>query len=178
MRRTTATTEYLKECMGTALLELMREKPLEKISIEEMTARADVGRSTYFRYFKNKEEVLSFKIVCLWKCFDAQHHVGEHTASDEAAAARMFFEFCLSMREVSDLLYATGHQGCILDAYLQILRPDADGENALEYYRSNMTAYALYGLVNAWILRGYRETPAEMERIVLDWMDRPEKQEP
>ena len=41
-----------------------------------------------------------------------------------------------------------------------------------------MTAYALYGLVNAWILRGYRETPAEMERIVLDWMDRPEKQEP
>ena len=27
MRRTTATTDYLKECMGTALLELMKEKP-------------------------------------------------------------------------------------------------------------------------------------------------------
>lgn len=67
MRRTTATTEYLKECMGTALLELMKEKPIEKISIEEMTAKADVGRSTYFRYFKSKEEVLAFKIVCLWK---------------------------------------------------------------------------------------------------------------
>ena len=26
MRRTTATTDYLKECMGTALLELMKEK--------------------------------------------------------------------------------------------------------------------------------------------------------
>lgn len=38
MRRTTATTDYLKECMGTALLELMKEKPIEKISIEEMTA--------------------------------------------------------------------------------------------------------------------------------------------
>lgn len=50
MRRTTATTDYLKECMGTALLELMKEKPIEKISIEEMTAKADVGRSTYFRY--------------------------------------------------------------------------------------------------------------------------------
>ena len=25
MRRTTATTDYLKECMGTALLELMKE---------------------------------------------------------------------------------------------------------------------------------------------------------
>lgn len=28
MRRSTATTEYLKECMGTALLELMQTKPI------------------------------------------------------------------------------------------------------------------------------------------------------
>ena len=74
MRRSTATTEYLKECMGTALLELMREKPIEKISIEEMTAKADVGRSTYFRYFKNKDEVLSFKLRCMWNAFSQQHH--------------------------------------------------------------------------------------------------------
>ena len=73
MRRTTATTDYLKECMGTALLELMKEKPIEKISIEEMTAKADVGRSTYFRYFKSKDEVLSFKITCLWKRFSDEH---------------------------------------------------------------------------------------------------------
>ena len=65
MRRTTATTDYLKECMGTALLELMKEKPIEKISIEEMTAKADVGRSTYFRYFKSKDEFcLSKSHVC------------------------------------------------------------------------------------------------------------------
>ena len=75
MRRTTATTDYLKECMGTALLELMKEKPIEKISIEEMTAKADVGRSTYFRYFKSKDEVLSFKITCLWKRFSDEHGV-------------------------------------------------------------------------------------------------------
>ena len=66
MRRSTATTEYLKECMGTALLELMQTKPIEKISIEEMTAKADVGRSTYLPDFKSKGEVLSFKIICLW----------------------------------------------------------------------------------------------------------------
>lgn len=78
MRRTTATTDYLKECMGTALLELMGEKPLEKISIEEMTAKADVGRSTYFRYFKSKEEVLSFKLLCLWRRFPQS---GAETAS-------------------------------------------------------------------------------------------------
>ena len=48
MRRTTATTDYLKECMGTALLELMKEKPIEKISIEEMT---DQGRCRSLHLF-------------------------------------------------------------------------------------------------------------------------------
>lgn len=57
MRRTEKTTRDLKKAMGSALLELMKEKPVEKISIEEMTAKGDVGRSTYFRYFKNKDEV-------------------------------------------------------------------------------------------------------------------------
>ena len=66
MRRRQETTEMLKESMGDALLSLMKEKPLEKITIEEMTAKADVGRVTYFRYFKSKDEVLAFKFRKLW----------------------------------------------------------------------------------------------------------------
>ena len=94
MRRTTATTDYLKECMGTALLELMKEKPIEKISIEEMTAKADVGRSTYFRYFKSKDEVLSFKITCLWKRFSDEQTVGAPTTIRGDAFAAVITVFC------------------------------------------------------------------------------------
>ena len=80
MRRRTATPDYLKECMGDALLELMREKPLEKITIEEMTAKADVGRSTYFRYFKTKEEVLSFKVLAMYRRFSQDLHISHDDA--------------------------------------------------------------------------------------------------
>lgn len=165
MRRTTATTAYLKECMGTALLELMKEKPMEKVSIEEMTAKADVGRSTYFRYFKTKDEVLAFKILCLWNRFSEKNHVKDFQ-SDFQTATRMFFEFCLSVRPISDLLYQAGHQNVILDAYLQILTPEQQTEDVDAYYQSNGIAYALFGLVNAWILRGYKETPEEMVSIL------------
>ena len=166
MRRSTATTDYLKECMGTALLELMREKPLEKISIEEMTAKADVGRSTYFRYFKSKDEVLSFKIRCLWKRYDEAHGLSAG-GGDGPAMMSQILRFCLETRDINDLLYSTGHQNCILDAYLQILSPaEAEDDDVLAYYSSNFAAYALFGIVNAWILRGYKETPEEMERIM------------
>ena len=90
MRRSTATTEYLKECMGTALLDLMKEKPMEKISIEEMTVKADVGRSTYFRYFKTKDEVLVFKILCLWNRFSEKSHITGYQA-DLSRVMHTFF---------------------------------------------------------------------------------------
>lgn len=167
MRRSTATTDYLKECMGTAFLELMKEKPIEKISIEEMTAKADVGRSTYFRYFKTKDEVLVFKILCLWKRFSEKSHITDYQA-DLHKTACMFFEFCLSIRDISDILYRTGHQKVILDVYLKILDSGKQEEDITTYYRQNGTAYALFGIVNAWILRGYKETPEQMVEILYD----------
>ena len=31
------------------------------------------------------------------------------------------------------------------------------------------STYGLFGLMNAWVLRGYKETPQEMAQIVCDW---------
>lgn len=168
MRRTTATTEYLKECMGTALLELMQEKPMEKISIEEMTARADVGRSTYFRYFKSKEEVLTFKILCLWKKF-CQEQKASHPEPDGLEETQLFFAFCLSVRPINDRLYQTGHQNVLMDAYIQIMALPQQQGDVKAYYLNRFLSYGLFGLVDAWILRGYQETPEEMARIIQAW---------
>ena len=107
MRRTTATTDYLKESMGTALLELMQDKPIEKISIEEMTAKADVGRSTYFRYFHSKDEVLSFKILCLWRRFCAQRG-SDGISRVNPEGIKALFEFCLSIRPIFDCFTPRG----------------------------------------------------------------------
>ena len=168
MRRTTATTDYLKECMGTALLELMKEKPIEKISIEEMTAKADVGRSTYFRYFKSKDEVLSFKITCLWKRFSDEHGA-TNFATGSYDGIRLFFEFCLSARPICDLLYSADRQYVILNFYLQEAASIVANADAKTHYFIQFITYGLFGLMNAWGLRGYKETPQEMAQIVCDW---------
>ena len=156
VRRTTATTDYLKECMGTALLELMKEKPIEKISIEEMTAKADVGRSTYFRYFKSKDEVLSFKITCLWKRFSDEHGA-TNFATGSYDGIRLFFEFCLSTRPICDLLYSADRQYVILNFYLQEAASIVANADAKTHYFIQFITYGLFGLMNAWVLRGYKD---------------------
>ena len=55
------TTEFLKECLADSLISLMKEKPLEDITITEITSHSGVSRSTWFRNFHTKEEVISFK---------------------------------------------------------------------------------------------------------------------
>ena len=46
----------LREDIGAAILELMKEKPLEKITIDEISSLANVGRVTFYCQFKSKDE--------------------------------------------------------------------------------------------------------------------------
>ena len=48
----------VQEWMLNALLELMEETPYEKITVTQIAQRAGVPRMTYYRNFKNKENIL------------------------------------------------------------------------------------------------------------------------
>ena len=169
MRRRTDTTTYLKECMGDALLELMHEKTINKISIEELTAKADVGRSTYFRYFKCKDDVLSFKISLMWERYinELPAVSGENEASRHENIRR-FFTFCLSIRQIIDMIYKEDHQKILLDMYLNTLDTFITENDAYGYYLKNYFGYGFFGIVNAWIVKGYEESPEEMAAFLMN----------
>ena len=44
MARGTKTTDFLKECMADALLKLMKDRNIDKITVTEITSLAGVGR--------------------------------------------------------------------------------------------------------------------------------------
>jgi AcrR family transcriptional regulator len=48
-----------KNLLHRALATLIHEKPYEDIVVKEILARADVGRSTFYTHFRDKEELLS-----------------------------------------------------------------------------------------------------------------------
>ena len=61
MNRREMLTLELREDIGSAILDLMREKPLDKITVDEFSERANVGRATFYRQFGSKEEAISYK---------------------------------------------------------------------------------------------------------------------
>jgi len=48
-----------RRLLADALVELTLERPFEAITIRQLTERAAIGYATFFRHYKNKEELLS-----------------------------------------------------------------------------------------------------------------------
>ncbi len=47
-----------RQALRTALMELVQEKNYESISVEEITARANLGRATFYLHYRDKEDLL------------------------------------------------------------------------------------------------------------------------
>lgn len=163
MGRGTKTTEFLKECLSDALIRLMAKKPFDKISINEMAEEAGVSRSTWFRNFTNKSEVLTYKFVQSWNRWSDEHSI---KVRDQFAPenARLFFEYHYEIRHILQIVYASGMQSAVYEAFYQVMMPQYSA-NAKDCYQARFFSYGLFGLVDEWVRRGFKESPDEMVEI-------------
>lgn len=51
-------TQKTKKHLATALIELILEKGYDAVSVQDIIDRADVGRSTFYSHYENKEQLL------------------------------------------------------------------------------------------------------------------------
>ena len=120
MARGTKTTEFLKECMADALIKLIAEKDIGKISVSEITTLAGVGRATWFRNFESKSDAVTYKLVQLWKRWASEHNISE-SCQLNFKNAKDFFLFNYDIRTLIDTIYAVGMQNCIYNAFCFVM---------------------------------------------------------
>jgi AcrR family transcriptional regulator len=67
-----------RQMIGDALVELMLEKPFDAITVQEILDRANVGRSTFYAHYSDKEDLLSEQIARIIQQLDAYTvHAGQ-----------------------------------------------------------------------------------------------------
>lgn len=59
--------ETVRESIALALIRLMGQKPFDKVSVSEIVRLAGVGRSSFYRNFSSKEDVLRSYINALYR---------------------------------------------------------------------------------------------------------------
>ena len=160
---------YVRDQILYALLDMMKEQDFNSISVSTLTAKAGVGRASFYRNFTSKEDVLRQEAARL------THEWAEEWGRLEPAAPNEFIILLLDFyKQHSDfylLLYKAGLSVIVLDTILKSAEITPELPNAVAYLKSAM-AYMVYGWIIEWIHRGMQESGSELAKMIADAQDR------
>ena len=159
-------SDYVTSAYGEALFKLMKNKNIEKITVDELCEEGGIGRATYFRNFKSKDEIITSYIIMKWREYEQIYKLKEHKLNDRYRVKR-YFDFCYSLRDKNDLIIEQGHHSAILSAY-ELITTDSDTDQAIDTYESYYLAYGLFGIFMKWAKGGYAESVHDMTEIVVE----------
>lgn len=162
-----------RDALGDALVELMQERPFKSITVQDVLDRADVGRSTFYTHYRDKDDLFLSDVEDFWEMMSSMlERRGED--SNRVAPVRELFSHIAEVKVFRDALVASGKahdvmelgQGQFARAIEQRLmklsktKSTAAGQFAAT---AHALAGALFSSLNWWIDSGMPVSAAEMD---------------
>lgn len=166
--------ERTRTALRTALLELMQERGWDEIDVQTLCARANVGRSTFYQHFPNKEELLKASFAGLKSALMAE------ASSNGTAAGALGFVPALvdhvhEMQHLFRALLVRRSAHYVQDRFRELLIEMvlADAPPARRSWqaaaRAHYLAGALFELLVWWLGSNRPHKPREIELLFRQW---------
>jgi len=163
------------ERLGSALIELIQERPIDTFTVQNVLDRASVGRSTFYLHYRDKDDLLFSQLEEFLTIFSTWLAVRKEKSNRVVAVAEMF-EHIGSARKLYRALADSDRLNEFFDLAqtyfarsiaLRIkesrrvpgLRP---GESSA---RSAALAGSLLSLLRWWLDAGAKESPQAMDDL-------------
>lgn len=153
---------YVMEQLTDAMLDLLKEKNINDISISELVNKAQVGRASFYRNYTCKEDILKNyldKIFEEWTG-DRQENTND-LLSEQLRRMILHFE---KNRSFYELLNQRGLIYLLKDTIISKLGLNPEDKKS-EAYMKAFVAYALYGWIETWFQRGMKESANEIGEL-------------
>lgn len=154
---------WSREHLTAAFLQLLSEKPLEKITIRELCDRAGTGRATFYRNYQDLPDIARQYLIGL------SHEWSTDLATNPVPGQELIcriLEHCERHREVYEVFNRRGLIYLMKDVIISALSLDTDGP-MVSAYSSAFVIYTLYGFVDIWFARGMRDDPEEFRALLV-----------
>ena len=169
-----------KKNLQTALLTLLEEKPLEKISIAELCREANVNRGTFYLHFQDVPELFEMYFqeitIDLKKAYYEPFHLtNNHISHLEPHMVRIFHHvktfdtfYSIVFNRKAPLMYYYNLFD-IIRVYLKgsIEENIQSADDLHSEYTASYQANAILGMVIEWVSRGFQETPEYLSEQLL-----------
>ena len=144
-----------------SLVALLREKPFNDIFICELCERAGVGRSSFYRYYASKEDVMISLLLREWYAWRHQEGSNDYNVISHESACS-FIRHCYALRDLFDLIYSNE-----LDRlFPTIIKKNAEGSEGGKNYKISFFCYGVFGILRDWWERGCEESPEYLIKIL------------
>lgn len=174
--------EQSRRMIEEALFALMKEKSYEQITVAEITRRADVARRTFYRLYKNREDVLD----TFWQklCREYKEQYSALDCYDIQRIAEEYFSFWYQYRESLLLMHECGLDSMLYYSLNRFALEIVEGRMGKEAVQENIggstegeelagteyfAAYSAGGfcsLLFRWVDGGMKEPPREYAAAV------------
>jgi AcrR family transcriptional regulator len=162
-----------RDALGDALIDLMQERPFNTITVQDVLDRAEVGRSTFYTHYRDKEDLFLSDVEDFWEAISTMLERNQED-SKRVAPVRELFTHVAQAKLFRDALVASGKvhdvmelgQGQFARAIEQRLiklstaQGTAPGQFAAV---AHALAGALFSSLSWWIDRGTPLSAAEMD---------------
>ena len=162
-------TDNSKQFIITAFIQLLENTDYEELSVTQIAKKAGVGRATFYRHFKNKEDILK-------EYFNQQK---EKFISDNIYKPRAkedFKENCL--KAFTNLKNHKAFMQSIIKSHLEYLYRDFVNSEFVKNFEKNYPKESLYAAYYAagsfmnvsieWVKSGCKESPEEIVEIYIN----------
>ena len=156
------------ELIFNGLVECIKNKPFELITITDLQKTSHVARTTFYRSFDNLSDVL------FWKCDSCFSEVlGSYDPSifkGELELVHHYFSYWFTHSEILELLIKINRQDIIYSCHMKnadLLQqrfgkiPGVDPN----YFMAIRTGFTI-SVLTAWLKGGRKETPEEVVKII------------
>ncbi|MGN0606559.1 MAG: TetR/AcrR family transcriptional regulator [Oscillospiraceae bacterium] len=156
--------QITKECLQTALILLMGEKPFEKITITELVKRSGVSRTAFYRNYNSKEDILNEIST------DITNAIAQAFTSDKYAKepyewyVEMFANIRKNKKEFDLLLRADMTTNLFENAIQMLKKINVDNERK---YVIGAALGAHVAIIIEWFKNGLNESDEKMAEICL-----------
>jgi AcrR family transcriptional regulator len=168
-------TRRTHDRLGMALLELMVEKPMDEVTVQEVLDRASVGRSTFYLHFRDKNDLLLSQLEVFLATMSNMLSLHQEKSHRVVPVEEMFAHIggqnkiwralvdCGRLQDFLDLA-----QGYFARGIERRLR---ESNRLSKLPQPELAAHAvalagsLLSLLRWWIDRGAKERPRELDKL-------------
>ncbi|MGN1142987.1 MAG: TetR/AcrR family transcriptional regulator [Anaerovoracaceae bacterium] len=161
------------ELIYKGLLECIKKKPFDQITVSDLQKASGVARTTFYRAFDNISDVL------YWKCdtcfYDVLGNCSPRLFRDELDLARHYFQYWANHSDILELLIKINRQDIIYSCHMKnadILQQRFGNlpgihMNHGDYFIAIRTGFTI-SILTVWLKNGRKEGADELVKIIED----------